>query len=188
MKNLKNYLINEALINKDTKTKRSTYTSQTERNQTQHPILTRGYNKKFNYKKDICEFPSWEFKTPRKYTKKLDFSTRYFPDDWLEKYFGWINQWIDKALPAIVKQVTDEVVHDPNVDFPDSIQINLPKNLYGTLYFDLDIYWTDGIPHGYLRGAEISVSQFCPGYISNYDYYKMKQDLENFELFQKITF
>ena len=134
---------------------------------------------KFDYWKDIIEFPGYELKVPKKYIKPVQ--PKYYRQEFLEKYFGWINQWLDKNIKNIVKAVVKD-----NKDFPKEILIKLPNNLSGKLRLEFDHVWTDGVPHGSLRNAEIElnhVSSMRAG-----EFYNAKHDLEQFKLNEQIKY
>lgn len=134
---------------------------------------------KFDYWKDIIEFPGYELKVPKKYIKPVQ--PKYYRQEFLEKYFGWINQWLDKNIKNIVKTVVKD-----NKDFPKEILIKLPNNLSGKLRLEFDHVWTDGVPHGSLRNAEIElnhVSSMRAG-----EFYNAKRDLEQFKLNEQIKY
>lgn len=134
---------------------------------------------KFDYWKDIIEFPGYELKVPKKYIKPVQ--PKYYRQEFLEKYFGWINQWLDKNIKNIVKTVVKD-----NKDFPKEILIKLPNNLSGKLRLEFDHVWTDGVPHGSLRNAEIelnNVSSMRAG-----EFYNAKHDLEQFKLNEQIKY
>lgn len=134
---------------------------------------------KFDYWKDIIEFPGYELKVPKKYIKPVQ--PKYYRQEFLEKYFGWINQWLDKNIKNIVKTVVKD-----NKDFPKEILIKLPNNLSGKLRLEFDHVWTDGVPHGSLRNAEIElnhVSSMRAG-----EFYNAKHDLEQFKLNEQIKY
>lgn len=134
---------------------------------------------KFDYWKDIIEFPGYELKVPKKYIKPVQ--PKYYRQEFLEKYFGWINQWLDKNIKNIIKTVVKD-----NKDFPKEILIKLPNNLSGKLRLEFDHVWTDGVPHGSLRNAEIelnNVSSMRAG-----EFYNAKHDLEQFKLNEQIKY
>lgn len=134
---------------------------------------------KFDYWKDTIEFPGYELKVPKKYIKPVQ--PKYYRQEFLEKYFGWINQWLDKNIKNIVKTVVKD-----NKDFPKEILIKLPNNLSGKLRLEFDHVWTDGVPHGSLRNAEIElnhVSSMRAG-----EFYNAKHDLEQFKLNEQIKY
>lgn len=134
---------------------------------------------KFDYWKDIIEFPGYELKVPKKYIKPVQ--PKYYRQEFLEKYFGWINQWLDKNIKNIVKAVVKD-----NKDFPKEILIKLPNNLSGKLRLEFDHVWTDGVPHGSLRNTEIElnhVSSMRAG-----EFYNAKHDLEQFKLNEQIKY
>lgn len=134
---------------------------------------------KFDYWKDIIEFPGYELKVPKKYIKPVQ--PKYYRQEFLEKYFGWINQWLDKNIKNIVKTVVKD-----NKDFPKEILIKLPNNLSGKLRLEFDHVWTDGVPHGSLQNAEIElnhVSSMRAG-----EFYNAKHDLEQFKLNEQIKY
>ena len=134
---------------------------------------------KFDYWKDIIEFPGYELKVPKKYIKPVQ--PKYYRQEFLEKYFGWINQWLDKNIKNIVKTVVKD-----NKDFPKEILIKLPNNLSGKLRLEFDHVWTDGVPHASLRNAEIElnhVSSMRAG-----EFYNAKHDLEQFKLNEQIKY
>lgn len=136
---------------------------------------------KFDYWKDVIEFPGYELKVPKKYIKPVQ--TKYYQEEFLEKYFGWINQWIDKNAKKIVQIVTKE-----NKDFPEEISIKLPSELGGSLKFDWDCGWTDGVPHGSLRDVELKVNNVSPSSMSHSEFYQAQEDLQHFKLNESIKF
>lgn len=138
---------------------------------------------KFDYKKSVIEFPGYDLKVTKKYVQTLGFKPKLFLEDFLAKYFGWINQWIDKNVKNIVDQVTKE-----NGDFPETIGIKLPKGMSGELRLDWDVYWTDNKPFGKLRGADIEVGRVCPANVSTMEFHDAENDLTNFKLQQEIKF
>lgn len=136
---------------------------------------------KFDYWKDVIEFPGYELKVPKKYIKPVQ--TKYYQQEFLEKYFGWLNQWIDKNAKKIVQIVTKE-----NKDFPEEISIKLPSELGGSLQFDWDCGWTDNVPHGSLRDVELRVNNVSPSSMSHSEFYQAQEDLQNFKLNEPIKF
>ena len=134
---------------------------------------------KFNYWKDIIEFPGYELKVPKKYIKPVQ--PKYYRQEFLEKYFGWINQWLDKNIKNIVKTVVKD-----NKDFPKEILIKLPNNLSGKLRLEFDHVWTDGVPHGSLRNAEIELNHVSSMRVG--EFYNAKRDLEQFKLNEQIKY
>lgn len=134
---------------------------------------------KFDYWKDIIEFPGYEFKVPKKYIKPVQ--PKYYRQEFLEKYFGWINQWLDKNIKNIVKTVVKD-----NKDFPKEILIKLPNNLSGKLRLEFDHVWTDGVPHGSLRNAEIELNHVSSMRVG--EFYNAKRDLEQFKLNEQIKY
>ena len=134
---------------------------------------------KFNYWDDIIEFPGYELKVPKKYIKPIN-KTNYYQKEFLEKFFGWINQWLDKNAKKIVQIVTKE-----NKDFPEEISIKLPSQLGGKLRFEWDCGWRDGKPIGTLRSVEIKVNHVSPSNMGG-EFYDIKHDLEQFKLNEPI--
>ena len=134
---------------------------------------------KFDYWKDIIEFPGYELKVPKKYIKPVQ--SKYYRQEFLEKYFGWINQWLDKNIKNIVKTVVKD-----NKDFPKEILIKLPNNLSGKLRLEFDHVWTDSVPHGSLRNAEIEVNHVSS--MRAGEFYNAKHDLEQFKLNEQIKY
>ena len=134
---------------------------------------------KFDYWKDIIEFPGYELKVPKKYIKPVQ--AKYYHQEFLEKYFGWINQWLDKNIKNIVKTVEKD-----NKDFPKEILIKLPNNLSGKLRLEFDHVWTDGVPHGSLRNAEIELNHVSSMRVG--EFYNAKRDLEQFKLNEQIKY
>lgn len=134
---------------------------------------------KFDYWKDIIEFPGYELKVPKKYIKPVQ--PKYYRQEFLEKYFGWINQWLDKNIKNIVKTVVKD-----NKDFPKEILIKLPNNLSGKLRLEFDHVWTDGVPHGSLRNAEIELNHVSSMRVG--EFYNAKRDLEQFKLNEQIKY
>ena len=134
---------------------------------------------KFDYWKDIIEFPGYELKVPKKYIKPIQ--PKYYRQEFLEKYFGWINQWLDKNIKNIVKTVVKD-----NKDFPKEILIKLPNNLSGKLRLEFDHVWTDGVPHGSLRNAEIELNHVSSMRVG--EFYNAKRDLEQFKLNEQIKY
>ena len=134
---------------------------------------------KFDYWKDIIEFPGYELKVPKKYIKPIQ--PKYYRQEFLEKYFGWINQWLDKNIKNIVKTVVKD-----NKDFPKEILIKLPNNLSGKLRLEFDHVWTDGVPHGSLRNAEIELNHVSSMRVG--EFYNAKCDLEQFKLNKQIKY
>ena len=134
---------------------------------------------KFNYWDDVIEFPGYELKVPKKYIKPVQ--TNYYKQEFLEKYFGWINQWLDKNIKNIVKVVVKD-----NKDFPEEIWIQLPNKLTGKLHLEFDHGWTDGVPHGSLRNAEIEVNHISS--MRGGEFYDAKHDLEQFKLNEPIKY
>lgn len=134
---------------------------------------------KFDYWKDIIEFPGYELKVPKKYIKPVQ--PKYYRQEFLEKYFGWINQWLDKNIKNIVKTVVKD-----NKDFPTEILIKLPNNLSGKLRLEFDHVWTDGVPHGSLRNAEIELNHVSS--MRTGEFYNAKRDLEQFKLNEQIKY
>ena len=134
---------------------------------------------KFDYQKDIIEFPGYELKVPKKYIKPVQ--PKYYRQEFLEKYFGWINQWLDKNIKNIVKTVVKD-----NKDFPKEILIKLPNNLSGKLRLEFDHVWTDGVPHGSLRNAEIELNHVSS--MRTGEFYNAKRDLEQFKLNEQIKY
>lgn len=118
-------------------------------------------------------------KVPKKYVKPVQ--TKYYQEEFLAKYFGLINQWLDKNVKNIVK----EVIKD-NKDFPEEIWIKLPSKLNGKLRLDFDHVWTDGIPHGSLRDVEIEVNHVSS--MSGGEFYDAKADLQKFKLNEPIKY
>lgn len=138
---------------------------------------------KFDYWKDVIEFPGYELKVPKKYIKEKISSTRYYQEDFLTDYFGWLNQWLDKNIKKIVQIVTKE-----NKDFPDEISIKLPSKLGGSLQLDWDCGWTDNVPHGSLRDVGLRVNNVSPSSMSHSEFYQAQEDLQNFKLNEPIKF
>lgn len=136
---------------------------------------------KFDYWKDVIQFPGYELKVPKKYIKQVQ--TKYYREDFLSDYFGWLNQWIDKNAKKIVQIVTKE-----NKDFPDEISIKLPSELGGSLKLDWDCGWTDGVPRGSLRDVELKVNNVSPSSMSHSEFYQAQEDLEHFKLNEPIKF
>lgn len=134
---------------------------------------------KFDYWKDIIEFPGYELKVPKKYIKPVQ--PKYYRQEFLEKYFGWINQWLDKNIKNIVKTVVKD-----NKDFPKEILIKLPNNLSGKLRLEFYHVWTDGVPHGSLRNAEIELNHVSSMRVG--EFYNAKRDLEQFKLNEQIKY
>ena len=134
---------------------------------------------KFDYWKDVIEFPGYELKVPKKYVKPVQ--PEYYKQEFLEKYFGWINQWLDKNVKNIVKSVVKD-----NKDFPEEIWIQLPNKLSGKLHLEFDHGWKDGVPHGSLRNAEIEVNYIS--LIGGAEFYDAKHDLEQFKLNEPIKY
>lgn len=99
----------------------------------------------------------------------------------MEKYFGWINQWLDKNVKNIVKAVVKD-----NKDFPEEIWIQLPNKLSGKLHLEFDHDCTDGVPHGSLRNAEIEVNRTSS--MRGGEFYDAKHDLEQFKLNEPIKY
>ena len=140
--------------------------------------ITEVSSSKFDYWKDVIKFPGYELKVPKKYIKPVQ--TKYYQEEFLEKYFGWINQWLDKNVKNIVKAVVKD-----NKDFPKEIWIKLPSKLSGKLRLDFDHCWTDGVPHGSLRYVELEVNHVSPSNMGG-EFYDIKQDLEKFKLNEPI--
>ena len=138
---------------------------------------------KFNYWKDVIEFPGYELKVPKKYIKSIN-KVKYYQSEFLEKYFGWINQWLDKNVKNIVKEVTK----DNDKEFPKEIWIKLPSKLSGKLRLEWDTYWRDGVPSGKLAYAEIDVDHVSPPSISTSEFYEAREDLISFKLNNEIKF
>ena len=134
---------------------------------------------KFDYWKDIIEFPGYELKVPKKYIKPVQ--PKYYRQEFLEKYLGWVNQWLDKNIKNIVKTVVKD-----NKDFPKEILIKLPNNLSGKLRLEFDHVWTDGVPHGSLRNAEIELNHVSSMRVG--EFYNAKRDLEQFKLNEQIKY
>ena len=134
---------------------------------------------KFNYWDDVIEFPGYELKVPKKYIKPVQ--TNYYKQEFLEKYFGWINQWLDKNIKNIVKVVVKD-----NKDFPEEIWIQLPSKLSGKLHLKFDHSWIDGVPRGSLRNAEIEVNHISS--MRGGEFYDAKHDLEQFKLNEPIKY
>jgi len=133
---------------------------------------------KFDYWEDVIEFPGYELKVSKKYIKPVQ--AKYYKQEFLEKYFGWINQWLDKNVKNIVKAVVKD-----NKDFPKEIWIKLPSKLSGKLRFEWDCGWRDGNPIGTLRSVEIAVNHVSPSNMGG-EFYDIKQDLEKFKLNEPI--
>lgn len=138
---------------------------------------------KFDYKKSYIEFPGYDLKVTKKYVQTLDFKPRLFLEDFLAKYFGWINQWLDKNVKTIAEQVGRE-----DSLLPKTIGIKLPKGMSGELRLDWDAYWHENKPEGKLRGAEIEVGRICPANVSTMEFRDAENDLTNFKLQQEIKF
>ena len=136
---------------------------------------------KFDYWEDVIQFPGYELKVPKKYIKPVQ--TKYYREDFLTDYFGWLNQWLDKNIKKIVQIVIKE-----NKDFPDKISIKLPSELGGSLKFDWDCGWTDGVPRGSLRDVELKVNNVSPSSMSHSAFYQAQEDLEQFKLNNPIKF
>lgn len=136
---------------------------------------------KFNYWEDTIEFPGYEVKVPKKYIKPV--KTKYYQEEFLEKYFGWINQWIDKNVKNIIKEITK----DNNKEFPKEIWIMLPSKLSGKLRLEWDVYWRDGKPFGKLTYVELEVNHVSPSSMGG-EFYDIKQDLQQFRLNNEIKF
>ena len=133
---------------------------------------------KFDYWEDVIEFPGYELKVSKKYIKPVQ--AKYYKQEFLEKYFGWINQWLDKNVKNIVKAVVKD-----NKDFPKEIWIKLPSKLSGKLRFEWDCGWRDGNPIGTLRSVEIAVNHVSPSNMGG-EFYDIKHDLEQFKLNEPI--
>ena len=99
----------------------------------------------------------------------------------MEKYFGWINQWLDKNVKNIVKAVVKD-----NKDFPEEIWIKLPNKLSGKLRLEFDHSWIDGVLHGSLRNVEIEVNHVSS--MSGGKFYDAKYYLEKFKLNEPIKY
>lgn len=138
---------------------------------------------KFNYWKDVIEFPGYELKVPKKYIKSIN-STKYYQSEFLEKYFGWINQWLDKNVKNIIKEITK----DNDKEFPKEIWIMLPSKLSGKLRLEWDCGWSDGVPSGKLSYVEIDVNHVSPSSMSHSSFYQAKEDLNSFKLINEIKF
>ena len=134
---------------------------------------------KFDYWKDVIEFPGYELKVPKKYVKPVQ--SKYYKQEFLEKYFGWINQWLDKNIKNIVKVVVKD-----NKDFPEEIWIQLPSKLSGKLHLKFDHSWIDGVPRASLRNAEIEVNHISS--MRGGEFYDAKYDLEQFKLNEPIKY
>ena len=134
---------------------------------------------KFDYWEGVIEFPGYELKVSKKYIKPV--KTKYYKQEFLEKYFGWINQWLDKNVKNIVKAVVKD-----NKDFPEEIWIQLPNKLSGKLHLEFDNGWADGVPHGSLRNAEIEVHHTSS--MRGGEFYDAKHDLEQFKLNEPIKY
>ena len=134
---------------------------------------------KFDYWEGVIEFPGYELKVSKKYIKPV--KTKYYKQEFLEKYFGWINQWLDKNVKNIVKAVVKD-----NKDFPEDIWIQLPNKLSGKLHLECDNGWADGVPHGSLRNAEIEVHHTSS--MRGGEFYDAKHDLEQFKLNEPIKY
>ena len=134
---------------------------------------------KFDYWEGVIEFPGYELKVSKKYIKPVQ--TKYYQQEFLEKYFGWINQWLDKNVKNIVKAVVKD-----NKDFPEDIWIQLPNKLSGKLHLAFDHGWADGVPHGSLRNAEIEVHHTSS--MRGGEFYDAKHDLEQFKLNKPIKY
>lgn len=137
---------------------------------------------KFDYWKDVIKFPGYELKVPKKYLDNK-INTRYYQEEFLYQYFGWINQWIDKNVKKIISIVTKE-----NKKFPKEISISLPSELHGVLRFDWDCGWADNIPTGSLRDVELKVDNVSPGSMSHSSFYQAQEDLQHFKLKDVIKF
>jgi len=137
---------------------------------------------KFNYWKDAIEYIDVDkTKVSKNYIKPVD--AKYYKKDFLEKYFGWINQWIDKNVKNIIKEVTKD-----NKDLPEEIMIKLPSKLIGKLRLEWDVYWQDGTPHGKLISVEIDVNNVSPSSMSHSEFYEAKADLQKFKLNEPIKY
>jgi len=144
--------------------------------------ITEASSSKFDYWKDVIKFPGYELKVSKKYLDKK-INTRYYQEEFLYQYFGWINQWIDKNVKKIISIVTKE-----NKEFPKEISISLPSELHGVLQFDWDCGWADNIPTGSLRDVELKVDNVSPGSMSHSSFYQAQEDLQNFKLKDIIKF
>ena len=144
--------------------------------------ITEASSSKFDYWEDVIEFPGYELKVPKKYLDNK-INTRYYQEEFLYQYFGWINQWIDKNVKKIISIVTKE-----NKEFPKEISISLPSELHGVLQFDWDCGWTDNVPHGSLRDVELKVNNVSPSSMSHSEFYQAQEDLQNFKLNEPIKF
>ena len=144
--------------------------------------ITEASSSKFDYWKDVIKFPGYELKVPKKYLDNK-INTKYYQEEFLYQYFGWINQWIDKNVKKIINIVTKE-----NKEFPKEISISLPSELHGVLQFDWDCGWADNIPRGSLRYVELKVDNVSPGSMSHSSFYQAQEDLQHFKLKDVIKF
>lgn len=138
---------------------------------------------KFDFNKSYIEFPGFNLKVQKKYLENIDFKTRILNEEFLIKYFGWINQWLDKNVKVIAEQVAKE-----NSSLPKKIKIELPYGLYGDLYLEWNAWWRDGKPSGKLISAEIEVGRICPANISISECRAISEDLYKFRLKEEINF
>lgn len=136
---------------------------------------------KFDYWKDVIEYVDVDdVRVPKKYIKPVD--TKYYRKDFLEKYFGWINQWLDKNA----KKIAQEVTKDSNKELPEEIWIKLPSKLNGKLCLEWDAYWRDGKPSGKLTSVEIDVNHVSS--LPGGEFYDALHDLQKFKLVNQINF
>ena len=85
----------------------------------------------------------------------------------------------------LFKNIVKTVIKD-NKDFPKEILIKLPNNLSGKLRLEFDHVWTDGVPHGSLRNAEIELNHVSSMRVG--EFYNAKRDLEQFKLNEQIKY
>lgn len=136
---------------------------------------------KFDYWEDAIEYVDVDdVRVPKKYIKPID--AKYYRKDFLEKYFGWINQWLDKN----VKKIAQEVAKDNDKELPKEILINLPSELNGKLRLEWDAYWRDGKPFGKLASVEIDVNHVSS--LPGGQFYDALHDLQKFKLINEIKF
>lgn len=147
-------------------------------------IITYITEAKFDYTKDSIPCPDFDkMKVKKEFEYKKSVKCNAYQNGAIEKYFGWLTQWLNKMVPQFVKQIEND-----DIDFDKAVAINLPSGLNGELHLDWDIYWRDGKAIGSMRGAEIIVGRFCPANLGNSQYYEIKSALESYELPEKIEF
>jgi hypothetical protein len=122
-------------------------------------------------------------KVPKRYwTNYSDDDIECYYSEYINKVFGFYNQWIEKNFKKMINQAESGIAK-----LPDSIPIELPDGLFGDLIFEWDAGWLDGEKlTGKLNNVEIEVAHVSPPSLRADEnprtFYDYKQDFEKFKL------